>query len=832
MFDVYIYDWKQDNGTIVAGPTKMFSIPSGGATIPVNNPVVRCGEDMADSFQFTMEPSSPYYDALIHMKTRFRIDYGTDTIFYGRVLTIKGSTVFQTKNVTCAGAFTFLGDTYYEGTQEKFLQNITLTAYLNKLFTNHNSIFANTETWKQINLGTIGFTPTTETRKYEPTSWSDTQGLIKGLTDNYGGHMKIRFTNNSLYLDWYKYYARDLGNGLRPSVSIGRNLLDISSDVAVDNIFTRLIPVGGTDSSGKTIYVDGCQYTDKNGTSHTHNEKYIPVTLLQGTNGLYTNVQLTDEFHNYEDYRDAQTNYGIIYKTQSFSNADKKEKLWEYAVDWIKNNYYGMVTSFSVKAIDMYITNQSDTRILMGDCVDVTYKIQRGNNLVTETKKLVCKSVQYDLFNPDKNSYTFGVPSDLLNHEYGQKKTKTKEDTVTSASANTYKPSGAKDTTWTFRKIANTILEQYPPGPYGGEAAYNSFVSNGPMSGSVQCYDPEETNDPSHHPEFVFTATIVGKITTVSGSTKWVAMSSERGLFGYVHMAYPDPIKYWYIKTKGYTYDDKIDPLIKDEAGIYTTADKSPEGEKTFLLEPTTLTGQGSQGEMKVGYDLTAAGDKWKIKLNVPLQYTDADGVTRIADGFVKASDFAVQEIPSFKTKIGIFDIVIAGKVQAQQIAADLAEVRKWLGDTIIAGTGIRTAKLYSSLITSNSYALPIDQGGGTYDTAYLQNCFSNCLASSSGGVISLSFYKIGGGLAQTVNFNMAATQFYQDAVAAAYREGYRDGEASASGGGIASITLKTPDSSGNPGYTWYTSMSIRNSAHRWINIKMDDGSGIYIDVN
>ena len=90
-----------------------------------------------------------------------------------------------------------------------------------------------------------------------------------------------------------------------------------------------------------------------------------------------------------------------------------------------------------------------------------------------------------------------------------------------------------------------------------------------------------------------------------------------------------------------------------------------------------------------VGYDLTSSGNNWRVKINVPIQYTNQSGQVVIADGFVSASDFNIQEIPSFKTKLGVFDVVIAGKVDAVAIEADLAYIRKLNGDHITANTAV-----------------------------------------------------------------------------------------------------------------------------------------------
>ena len=907
MYSVYINHFLRNN-QMIDTEELMFSVPQIGG-FPVSKPIVKQSEDSADNYSFTLESNSPYYDSLCQLKTIIRVEYDGDIIFSGRVLSIGTSTVYHTKNITCEGTFAFFNDSYYEGKQEKQRTKLSVSEYYTKIINNHNAQVPE----KAINKGTVGVTLPTETDKYEPTSWTQSSSLISNLSSNYGGHMRIRYSGTTPYLDWYKYYARDLGDGLRPQVVIGKNILDISSDTPVDNVFTRVIPIGDTNKDGDPVYIDGCPYTDKNGTSYTHQGKYMPVTLLQGTNGLYTNNELTDEFHNYADYRDAESKYSVIYKTMSFSDATTKEKLWDYCKKWIKESYFGAVTQFTIKAIDMHIQNQSLPKILLGELVDVDYLINRNGSLVWESKKLVCKSVQYDLFNPENNSYTFGIPSDLLQHNKSNKKKK-EDKTVSAAASPKAVPKGTEDGAVTWRKVLRLIGEQDTDPDYDGTAAYNSFkengelsgtvtcyvseeipdhdipahkdkcftahligritlvgrtvkwvavsedrgifayvgssggahavthwysqhtgytyeetapgsstfsgasdsyammiakdtnptyggvnnandfISNGRIGGSVNCYDPNVTNDPINHPEAIFTAQIIGKFGT--GTIKYVAISSEYGMFAYTHTAqyqgYPEAVAHWYMRVKGMVVDNTKAFIKEDKDGkIYATGGTGNiEDKKTVVFEPTVLTGQGSQGEMKVGYDLTSQEDKWKIEINIPIQYLDADGNPQTADGFVKASDFNIESIPSFKTKLAVVDVLIAGKVNAVDIEADIANLRKITSDQIWANTQISASQGSFTSIKAGSTDM-------TFGSSYPQGLASNYIyyketsmnpINIMGKIVAIyNFNEVSGTVTlqgkyinnqsgswvDLASFNMAATTFYQNAVAAATVSGW-----------------------------------------------------------
>ena len=884
MYQVYINNFKRNN-TVVTTEELMFSVPS-VSDFPVQRPIVKANEDSAENYSFTMESNSPYYDSLLEFKTLIRVEYDGDVIFYGKVLNVSTSSVYNTKNVTCAGYYAFFNDSYYEGKQEKHRSKMTIDQYYTNIINNHNTMIPN----RPITRGTVGVTLPSEQEKYEPTSWSQTSNLLNGLTSSYGGHMKVRVEGTTPYLDWYKYYARDLGDELRPEVKVGKNILDLSSEMNSNNIFTRVIPTGDTNKDGKTIYIEGY---------NSYPNKYMSVTYIRN---LYTDVELTDEFHDWKDYRDAETNYGIIYKPMSFPNADTQEKLWDEVKKWIKDSYFGIASSFTVKAIDLHIQNGNYPKILLGECVDVTYLIVRNGVPVWETKKLVCKSVTYDLFNPENNTYTFGIPSDLLDRNRVNKKSS--KSTVSGALGGNRPPKGTEDEELTWHKVWQIIgAIQVASGdttnplyPYGGTDAAMSYYNSGQVTGSVQCYDPSEMPDiyPMRHLDLWFDATNIGKIALPGRTVKYVAYSGDRGLFAYEIRENCPRVMYWYSKEKGYTFQtpeaalstfekfakmieedtdttwggttaaesfkdngrisgsvnkvydptrctaqeaaadpklvfsaeligkfttnnqlryvalseeyglfgfnsgargiipathwynrtsgikyDNTSGLVSEEGtgDVYATDSDTPDGNKTVWIKTKELTGQGSQGEILVGYDLTGTGDNWKVQLNVPIQYVNKDGQTVISDGFVSASDFNLEEIPSFKTKLAVVDVLVAGKVNAADIEADLAYIRKIRGDHIVADTAVWASNgnftnVTAGTIESNviNYRVtgmsPIDILGKIYATYRF---------SEDEGTITLQATVMNnqaGGYVDLANFNIAATQFYIDAVAAAHNTG------------------------------------------------------------
>lgn len=237
-------------------------------------------------------------------------------------------------------------------------------------------------------------------------------------------YYNIRPNANKCYLDWVNHYYRSTVNSQK--IEVGKNLIDISGSTEVSNIFTVLIPIGKTSSGDNAIYLDG--YTKDN---HTFSGNLLTVPEICKSlysYGEYSDSQLNSGYHQASDYKNAIESYGRILKTMEFQEAHNQETLYEKAVEWIKNNYQGGVDTFSVKAVDLHFIGESSSKILLGDRVRIKYPVgtTTTNSRIVE-RTLTCTSVTYDLYNPENNQYTFGIPANMLGKTYGdnsQKQTK------------------------------------------------------------------------------------------------------------------------------------------------------------------------------------------------------------------------------------------------------------------------------------------------------------------------------------------------------------------------------------------------------------------------
>ena len=315
---------------------------------------------------------------------------------------------FGERKVQCEGPIAFLNDTYQEGKKENDRNKVSVYEYLSDIISVHN---ANTgDDFKKIYLGEVpghysnGVSAdqkvVVEDRKFGETSWVTSKSALENLKSHHGGFMMIRYTGGQLYLDWFQHYTNDAT--INQTVAVGKNVIDLNYITEVNNIFTAIIPFGRSGNDNLTI--KGYR-EDIHGANN-----YLRVDAITQ---LYTDAQLNSGYHTADDYRNSYTKYGLIFKTVDLSEETTKAGLFNKAAEWIKDNYFGGIDSFTVSAIDMHLIGENEAPIMLGNRVNIQYVDD-----TTVSRTLTCISIKLDLYNPEKNQYGFGIPSTSLNRSY------------------------------------------------------------------------------------------------------------------------------------------------------------------------------------------------------------------------------------------------------------------------------------------------------------------------------------------------------------------------------------------------------------------------------
>lgn len=486
MFDIYIKDFRR-GGQTIGTETKVQSIPATAENeLKLIAPTVKCDMGNAESFDFSIEGGTEFCDAFFQMKTFMRVVYDGSTIFMGRVLTVENG--FRgTRKVHCEGPLAFFNDSPVRGAKEEDRRSQSVYDYMSDIISNHNSWVKDSR--RTFTLGEVPghYTcsgeqqlPNTE-RKYGQDGWTDTKAALEDLRSHYGGYFRARCgaIGSPITLDWMNHYFNS--SVISQTVEIGKNILDISNSNEVDNIFTAIVPIGSN------------KKTSKSGQDAHFCLDQVYVTVPEICSHFSTS-DLNKGYHQASDYSSAIDRYGYIYKTVNFDDATTKEKLYNDACEWILNNYQGEVPKFTVKAIDMHqIGDTSVSKIMVGDRVKIIYPIVNEDGSVeNRTTYQTCINVQYDLYNPENNSYTFGIPANIMTKSYGLKKQTKKSATATASepakTQSVGSTSGGTQQTW-IQKMKDWLQHHkiHYDGPKPYKEAYKANM-HGPNSGDDTSY--------------------------------------------------------------------------------------------------------------------------------------------------------------------------------------------------------------------------------------------------------------------------------------------------------------------------------------------------------
>lgn len=191
-----------------------------------------------------------------------------------------------------------------------------------------------------------------------------------------------------------------------------------------------------------------------------------------------------------------------------------------------------------------------------------------------------------------------------------------------------------------------------------------------------------------------------------------------------------------------------------------------------FKLISNALNLDGETGKGKFG---KYTNGTWAITFNEPFTYTDIDGNQQtLPAGGVSAADFKIPTIPSFKTKLGLFDKVVTDQADINKLVVnDNAYIKKLNSNNITTGTIVasETGRIHS-LYVENLYR---SSNSGMGHANYLNCTWAGFkfVPNNTTNKITLQGIRCEGTAYEDLaSFNIAATQKYITDVAAAKAEG------------------------------------------------------------
>lgn len=353
----------------------------------VSNPKLVLEIGKAGSLEFSIPSVNPISSEFVPLKTKVRVEVDGEELLDGRVLT-KSKDFWNTRKITCEGNLAYLVDSVQKG--EKF-EGKTHDLF-KQIIRNHNK---RVEEDKRFVVGTIGI----ENRDVYIAGQSDEiyedletnrfnykQIAINGVTNSWptsfdyidscliqycGGYLRTRKVNGKTYID----LILDYGNTNIPEIQFGVNLLDLTEETSIDELFTVLIPLGDNNLDISSVNNGSDELIDETGVAR----------------------------------------YGRIVKTHVFSGVSNAQTLLENGRRFLSNQS-NIPSTFSVKAIDIHFINPDIKSIHCGDRVHIDSAPHGILDFMT------CTRIEYDLENPENTVYTFGIPHQTLTDRYRKDK--------------------------------------------------------------------------------------------------------------------------------------------------------------------------------------------------------------------------------------------------------------------------------------------------------------------------------------------------------------------------------------------------------------------------
>ena len=390
------------------------------------SPQLKIELNKAGALDFTILPTHPLYDFFRRMKTYVRVMIDNDEVFRGRVLSVESETYTERK-IECEGDLAYLIDSYQEPDQtESKTTNADLTtdneaqramvaqsqranmpsesitaaraSSIGVLVTSGTVLYhfdqllakhcVQVDSDKHITTGNVTVSAADKTVDFTATNYRNTKSAIdEDLTKYYGGFLKTRRSGTSVYLDWLE----TPGSASSQRITLGVNLIELQQKAAADDIFTRLIPIGENN-----------------------------LTIADANNGV-----------KYIQNDAAYNLYGAIYRTENFSGVTTASKLKTKATRWMNNYCKDNPITITVKAVDLRLIDTTVDRIQLGSQVNIVNTFD-GSTVGTG---VYVTSIEYDIQNPENNSYEIGDPYEVLSIR--TKDTKQAAETATSAAATT-----------------------------------------------------------------------------------------------------------------------------------------------------------------------------------------------------------------------------------------------------------------------------------------------------------------------------------------------------------------------------------------------------------
>ena len=358
----------------------------------VLNPKLTLEDSNAGSFECTIPKGNVGYDKISRVSSEIIIFRQTNTsydaIWRGRIIQ-EDYDWLNNRKIKCEGDLSYLNDSVQPQAEYRAK---TYAQYLSALLQIHNRQVGDYNWpggWKRFSVGIVDFPDVIE---YAVTEFETTLEAINKIVEATGGHLQIRWSGNTRYLDLLKDPPRTNSQIIR----FGKNLFDFAKNYDNTEFCTAVLPIGAVireDSSQQSSYTnpDGEEVeviVEDDGAEEGQLDKYTTIESVNGGSLYLENTQ-------------ASNIYGWICRKIEWSEVDSPAKLKELATTYLQSEQFDNLT-LEAKIVDLQSIDKSLMYIKVLDNVTVISP-PHGLNKVFQVSKL-----EIPLDNPADTTITLG----------------------------------------------------------------------------------------------------------------------------------------------------------------------------------------------------------------------------------------------------------------------------------------------------------------------------------------------------------------------------------------------------------------------------------------
>ncbi|WP_125703689.1 phage tail spike protein [Lacticaseibacillus daqingensis] len=197
--------------------------------------------DTYDTLTVSADPTNPLYGTVQPLQTFLRVVRPDKhrQLFEGRVWTYQPGDMATDGTLTNVVVAMGLEDVLHDSIQPfAEYHDISPRDFLAALISAHN---AQVESWKQVQLGVVNVTNTTDNVYRYTDDGTDTYDTIQDkLVSRLGGEIRIRHEEDGLYLD----YMTEIAEQSNQVIRLASNMLSLTQKLDPTAIFTVLKPLG------------------------------------------------------------------------------------------------------------------------------------------------------------------------------------------------------------------------------------------------------------------------------------------------------------------------------------------------------------------------------------------------------------------------------------------------------------------------------------------------------------------------------------------------------------------------------------------------------------